>query len=118
MSGVQFSAFYINISEYLPFSSSIWSCSIKKILYLNSCNYIPYIISVCVFIIIFILAIAIGKFFQSFFNPSTHKLCWNHINDFYWIFCFVLFFIAYDAQIYVSIFFGAFMTCITILIWY
>lgn len=117
MQGLAFSAFYINTGQ-IESPSNIWQCTIKKILYLDYCNYTPYILSVCAFLILFILLVAGGKLTLSYFNPNRHKLCWNHVNDLYWIFSFTLFFIAFDHYKIVFATITAFFVLITLLIWY
>lgn len=119
MHGLAYSAFYIPIPTPIETQpSKLWSCSTKKILYQSQCNYIPYLISVCTCAIVFVLAAGMGKFILSYYNPGRHKLCWNHINNFYWLFCFVGFFVVYGGDVYLVGFVCAFLGLVTVLIWY
>lgn len=125
MRGLGLSAFYFDIIPNLSTSSSffsdfsnIWDCNIKKILYLNACNYKSNAFSILIVTIALVMIRGIGKFVVSQFNPDRHKICWNHINNFYWTFAFVLFFAAYDAPVYVFAPIACALGLLTILIWY
>lgn len=119
--GLGFSAFYFNLSKYFPaFNdfSNIWDCNIKKILYLNACNFKPNLISVIAILCLFIVVILIGKFTMLKFSPDSHKIFWNHINNFYWIFAFTLYFAAFDTPMAIFIPISIFLGLLTIVLWY
>lgn len=106
------------LNTFFGDSSNIWKCSIKKILYFNDCNYKANLLSIIIVVIILIVVTGIGKFIVSRFSEDRHKIVWNHINNLYWIFAFVIFFAVYDAPIYVF----APVTCVlgllTVVLWY
>jgi hypothetical protein len=100
MHGLGFSAFYFDISKFMPYlsdRSEIWDCTAKKILYFNYCNFKGNLITVAIFAIVFLLIAIAGKFILTFLSTHHHKIFWNHINNFYWIILFVLYFGCFDA---------------------
>lgn len=99
-------------------TAHIWDCGIKKILYFNYCDYQYNLISISIIVGIFVVMAFIGKLFFMKFSPDRHRLIWNHINNFYWYFAFLVFFAAYDAPTVIFAPIASLLGLLTILLWY
>jgi hypothetical protein len=119
--GLQLSSFIVNLSKYssaLLDMSNIWNCNIKKVLHYNYCNYKANLLSIFIFVIVTIIIILIGKFVLSKYNTDRHKIIYNHINNIYWLFAFVIYFAAYDAPTPIFIFIAILLIIVTLVLWY
>lgn len=125
MKGLGFSAFYF---EFLFFetgndgkfkdTSNLWVCHIKKILNFNQCNYLANLIGILVVFAILVIVVLISKFGLFKTNSLKHKIFWNHINNFYNTFAFVLFFASYDAPLYIFVPVSIVLTFLTTILFY
>ena len=120
--GLGLSAFYFNTSgasqSLLNNMDSIWECGIKKIMYLNYCNYRANLIFVSIAMLVGLVVIGLGRLLIRQFNPDRHRICWNHVNNFYWLFSFPIFFAVFDAPLPVFAPVAVGLGMLTISIWY
>lgn len=87
-------------------------------MYFNYCNYQANLIFVCIAMIVCLVVIIVGRFVIRMFNPDRHKICWNHINNFYWLFSFVIYFAAFDAPFVVFVPIVVVLGLLNIGLWY
>jgi cytochrome c oxidase assembly factor CtaG len=85
---------------------------------MNSCNYKVNLLTIMVALIILLIITVVGGFIINSFNTRKHKIFWNHINDFYWIFGFVILFAALDAPFYVYIPIISVIGLLSLKVWY
>lgn len=80
---------------YFQFVSHLtyyWDCSIKRLYHDHGCNPISVLIEIGMFFIIFLVIGGISKLWLNRFRKNKHKICWNHLNNCYWIFGYPIFF--------------------------
>lgn len=75
-------------------------------------------ISVSVYMGIFIMLILIGKLLFMKYNPNRHKFVYNHLNDLYWYFAFVVFYVSYDSPTYILTPICVVLGLTTVVLWY